>query len=41
MYKDGQTSPQVLATVADVERVGRIIQPPLDIVYLSHLDGIH
>ena len=41
MYKDGQTSPQALATVADDERVGRIDHLSLDTVQRSHLGDIH
>src|SRR6266702_453123 len=35
IYKDDQTSPQALATVADDERVGRIDHPSPDIVQRS------
>src|SRR6266702_2141648 len=41
IYKDDQTSPQALATVADDERVGRIDHPSPDIVQRSHLGDIH
>ena len=41
MYKDGQTLPQALATVADDERVGRIDHTSLDTVQLSQLGDIH
>jgi hypothetical protein len=40
MYKDGQTSPQALATVADDERVGRIDHQSLDTVQRSQLVDI-